>query len=306
MLSATAPTSEQLGAAAAYSRSKNGVSYLVVHQGKVLAEEYPNGGNPSRAMELASATKSFCGVMALCAQEDGLLKLEEPVGKTITEWQNDDRKNISIHQLLTLCSGIPGGPVGRVPSFSDAILTEPKFKPGVRFQYGPAPFMIFGELMRRKLKPRNETVLGYLERRVFKPIGLEHGLWRKDKDGNPHLPSGAHLAAREWIKFGEMVRQDGKGVLRAGSLKPLFTATTANPSYALTWWLPGEGGFKPDGFRRWPWSKGLPADIYVAGGAGGQRLYVIPSRSLTIIRQAPIRMRDDFEDAEFLKRLLLG
>ncbi len=304
------PSAEQIKAAAAYSSENRGFSYLVMHRGKVIAEEYPNGGSASRPTELASGTKSFNGMMALCAQDDGLLTLDEPVSKTITEWQGDERKNITIRQLLTLSSGIPGGQTalagGRVPDYSEAIKTMPKFAPDRRFQYGPTPFMIFGEVMRRKLEPKKEGVMAYMERRIFRPIGLQHGLWRKDGDGNPHLPSGAHLTAREWAKYGELVRLDGKGVLKPGQTKTLSTAGKTNPSYGLTWWLVTNGGMKPDGFRRWRVDPRLPKDIVTAGGAGGQRLYIIPSCDLVIVRQAPVMGRDTFDDGTFLAKLLLG
>lgn len=302
---ADTPNPAQIKAAAEYSASKNGFSYLVMHRGKVIAEE-----NPNQATELASGTKSFSGVLALCAQEDGLLRLDEKVSETLPEWQDDSRKTITIRQLLTLTSGIPGGQNalmgGKVPSYKEAILVKATRPPGQRFQYGPTPFMIFGEVLRRKLEPKKESVMNYMERRLFKPIGLHHGFWRKDKDGNPHLPSGAHLSAREWAKFGEMIRLDGKGVLKPGQTKALFQATQANPSYGLTWWLPAANGLRPDGFRRWNAPSDLPKDIYTAGGAGGQRLYVIPSRELVVVRQAPVRLQDDFEDGVFLAKLLLG
>ena len=302
------PSARQIASAAEYNKSMNGASYLVLYQGKVIAEEYPNGGSVNNALELASGTKSFTGVTALCAQEEGLLTLDEPVSKTITEWQGDARRTITIRDLLTLSSGIPGregrGLSLKVPSYAEAILTQAKAKPGAKFQYGPAPFMIFGEVMRRKLMPRNETVLGYMEKKIFKPLGMEHGFWKKDEDGNPHMPSGAHMTAREWSKFGEMIRHQGAGVMKAESVKKLFVATSANPSYGLSWWMPTKGGLQPDGRKHWNWSKTLPDDIVVAAGAGGQRLYVIPSRELTVVRQARIRLRDEDDDSEFLTRLL--
>jgi CubicO group peptidase (beta-lactamase class C family) len=304
----SAPTTAQLKDAAEYSASKQGFSYLVMQKGKVLLEEYPNGGSASRPTELASGTKSFSGVMALCAEEDGLLKLDEPVSKTLTEWQADSRRDITIRQLLTLTSGISGGPsamvTGRVPSYKEAITNQPGAKPGEKFQYGPVPFMIFGEVMRRKLEPRKESVSGYMERRIFRPIGFQHGFWRKDADGNVHIPSGAAVTAREWAKFGEAIRLGAKGILKSGASKTLFEGTKTNPSYGLTWWLPANGGQRAGSRLRWPRMDGLPKDIYMAAGAGGQRLYVVPSKELIIVRQAPVRSGEAFADIIFLRKLL--
>lgn len=309
LLSQSTPDSAQIKAASEYNASVRGISFLVIQHGKVIKEEYPNGGSATEASELASGTKSFAGVMALCAQDDGLLTLDEKASKTLTEWKGDSRKDITIRDLLTLSSGIPGNKGSRmgqrVPSYADAITTEANRAPGQRFQYGPTPFMCFGEIMRRKLEARKESVLGYIERRILNPIGAKHGLWRKDSDGNPHMPSGAHFTAKEWSKFGLMILSDGKGVLKPGQTKSLFQATKANPSYGLSWWMPAEGGLRPDGFRKWNFNKDLPRDIRIAAGAGGQRLYVIPSLSLVVVRQANIRLQDDFDDSTFLSKLLL-
>lgn len=309
LLSQATPDAAQIKAASEYNTAQRGISFLVIQRGKVVREEYPNGGSATSATELASGTKSFTGVMALCAQEDGLLTLDEKASKTLPEWRDDSRKDITIRDLLTLTSGIPGNKGSRmgqrVPSYADAITTESVRAIGQRFQYGPTPFMCFGEIMRRKLEPRKESVLGYIERRILNPIGAKHGTWRKDSDGNPHMPSGAHFTAREWAKFGEMVLNDGKGVLKPGQIKALFQATKANPSYGLSWWMPAEGGVRPDGFRKWNFNKDLPRDIRIAAGAGGQRLYVIPSLNLVVVRQARIRLQDDFDDSIFLSKLLL-
>lgn len=309
------PTADQIQAAARVSAEARGFAFLVMHEGKVIFEAYPNGGSASRATELASGTKSFAGVMALAAQEDGLLKLDESVSDTLSEWRDPDRKNITIRELLTLTSGVPGahptvGPqrpgrpsAQRVPSYAEAILAKPSAAPGTRFQYGATPFMVFGEVMRRKLQPTGEGVLAYLERRVFAPIELKVGRWRRDRDGNLHLPSGAALTAREWAKFGEMIRLNGKGVLRESSVAELWKGTRARPSYGLTWWLPAEG---PVGAGL-PRSAGtdLPKDIRMAAGAGGQRLWVIPSRGLTIVRLAPVLgERTPFDDRTILTPLL--
>jgi CubicO group peptidase (beta-lactamase class C family) len=286
-----------------------------MQEGRVVAEEYPNGGNANRARELASGTKSFSGVMAACAVQDGLFKWDDRVSDVITEWKSDPRRSqITVRQLLSLSSGIPGGQLatrgGKVPSYAEAVLTEANADPGEKFQYGPTPYQCFGEYMRRKLtsagkvasgRGRSSVVLDYLDERIFRPIGLTYRFWRRDREGNPHLPSGAYLTAREWIKFGEMVRQGGKGVTTPNLLNECLKPQGAGRNYGLTWWLPTAN----------PGSK-MP-EVFMAAGAGGQRLYVIPSEGITAVRQAPINMGDSdeadrnsgFRDMEFLK-LLLG
>ena len=117
--------------AADYLRACNGHALLVYRDGQLVFEEYLNGHTREQSHRLASGTKSFVGVLALMAIEDGLLKLDERVADTLTEWKVDARKSqVTIRQLLTLTSGIAGGEVGDVPSFREAVrLAEAKFPP---------------------------------------------------------------------------------------------------------------------------------------------------------------------------------
>lgn len=304
---APAPPSEaSIRAAQAYSEEFGGFSFVVMHNGKRIHEAYSDRGSIERTSELASGTKSFAGVLALVAIDEGLISsLDEKVSDTLTEWKSDPRKkNVTVRELLTLTSGLPGGTIGRPPSYADAIKIENTARPGIRFQYGPAPFQSFGELMRRKLKSKQLSVGEYMDAKVFKPLGMTHGTWRKDADGNIHLPSGAFLSAREWAKFGEMVRLDGKGVLKPGQVKILFQGTKVNDAYGLTWWLPTKRGKGPSPLKGLPGDSAMPQDIGMAAGAGGQRLYVIPSRGLTVVRQCPVSFNDKFDDLTFLKKLL--
>jgi len=292
--------------AAEISRSSSGISMLVMEAGKIVFEEYPNGGSADKASELASGTKSFSGVLALCALRDGLLKLDEKVSETLTEWRSDGRRAITIRQLLSLSSGMPSGTLGRVPSYADAILQKSVAAPDSRFIYGPVPFQCFGELLRRKLLPQKLTVGEYLEKNILKPAGVKCDRWRRDENDNIHLPSGAFLTAREWAKFGEWIRLDTQGALAKKDLADLFRSSPARPGYGLTWWLPSKGPVGVSLLKQSATSKKIPVDIWEAAGAGGQRLYVIPSRELVVVRQAPVRLRDDFSDPAFLSALLGG
>jgi hypothetical protein len=89
--------------------------------------------------------------------------------------------------------------------------------------------------------------------------------------------------------------------------------TPQNPAYGLTWWLKKP---VPDSvIRQIPIlqhemgeilrSDWLPNDLFMAAGAGKQRLYVIPSLKLVIARLGKFLNSRAFSDAKFLG-LLLG
>ncbi|MBL8186033.1 MAG: serine hydrolase [Blastocatellia bacterium] len=312
--------------AADYSREARGLSVLVIKGEKIVFEEYHNGHSENTPWMLASGTKSFSGVILAAAIEDKLISdFDEPVSKTLTEWRSDARlSKVTYRQLLTLTSGIDVGQNARPPAYSAAVMFKSRFEPGDRFQYGPVPFQAFGEAMRRKLSVKKESVMDYLERRIFEPIGLKVGRWTM-QEGQPNMPSGAFLTAREWAKFGQFLknggRWNGKQVVSAKLLAELTNGSKANPNYGLTFWLnrsnsgradvaENEGrlrqilGDRPSNtteMSRRGFGPDVPSDAYMAAGAGNQRLYIIPSLDLIIVRQGRLTQ---FDDREFLLRML--
>ncbi|MEZ6023627.1 MAG: hypothetical protein R3C16_09525 [Hyphomonadaceae bacterium] len=169
--------------------------------------------------------------------------------------------------------------------------------PGAAFQYGGAPFQIFGALMSRKLAAagRDPDPLAYLRERLLDPLGMDSSRWRRTLAGDAILPQGSVFTARDWARFGEFVRLggriDGVEIVDRETFDALFVGSEANPGYGVSWWLPransvpGVSTASTDiGLR----PEGLPRDMVMAAGAGDQRLYVIPSLGLTIVRQADL------------------
>lgn len=307
--------------ASAYSAQRSGVSLLIHHAGRQIHADWPGGGSPASAWELASGTKSFTGVLAMLMVERGLLRLDEACAATLREWQADPgRRDITVQQLLTLTSGLPGrieGGRSLVPSYAEAVAARAVARPGQRFAYGPVPFQVFGELARRKLAAAGQGAdpLVFLQRELFDPLGIRPQRWRRDADGLPHLPSGASLTAPDWLQFGRMMMADRqvRAVLAPASLAACVRTTPVNPGYGLTWWVPAPGMEGP-GLRA-----GVAEDmaqlaaygrVWVAAGAGNQRLYVLPDRQLVVVRQASgvgraLRGRGpDWSDSRFLQMVM--
>lgn len=314
------PTPQQCAAAAAYSDAHRGVAVLVLDHGRIVCEHY-QGGDASSTYELWSGTKSFVGILAAAAVQDGLIRLDEPASTTLTEWRADTVKStITLRQLLSMASGQPSV-IGRPPSYRDALDVALVAKPGERFIYGATPLQTFAEVMRRKLIAKGERgdLDLYLERRILAPIGMKYAAWRRGADGHVLTPQGMTIAAREWAKFGEFVRAggivDGKAIVDPATFRALFAPSAANPGYGLTWWLPHASTVPDPITAETDIGRNaaiLPKDLVEAAGAGDQRLYVIPSRGLTIVRQATLDLaalaqgkpaRSGWSDTAFLQTL---
>lgn len=271
-------TLEGCKAAAEASRKWDHEGMLVMHKGQIVFEDHPASWPATRPHPLASGTKSFSGVIAMMAIEDGLIKsLDERVSDTITAWKSDPRKSqITIRQLLDLSSGLEIDEVrasrlgrnrgtsedvirdamqrGQRDMFQTAIDARTNHDPGSKFEYGSAHFYAFGALMNAKLAASNrpeKTIRAYMQARLFAPLGLNVDGIRGDVKDNPNLPGGARYTAKDWATFGKFILNQGAVIKPDGTrqqlvswdlLKQCFEPSKRNPSYGLTWWLGNSTG----------------------------------------------------------------
>src|SRR5690348_15183389 len=305
--------------AAKYSESRRGSAVLVMQNDRTIFEHYANDGSANRRWPIFSGTKTFWGIAALAAVQEGLFRLDDAVSDTITEWKGDPRKSqITIRQLLSQTDGIEGASRLQRPSIRDrnamAIALPSVAEPGSAFIYGPSHLQIFSELLRRKLRGRN--VISYFEAHVSNRLGLRDLKYKKDARGNPLPATGFELTAREWARLGELVVGNGnyhrRQIVPASLLGEAFIGSQANPAYGLTFWLNRQGpnGREADMERMidLPWQnaewrevcicKDAPGDMAVALGSHYERLFVMPSLKAIIVRQGS---GENFPDAQFLR-----
>jgi len=315
-----APVSGQsagnMRAAARYSAERDGDAVLVFRHDSLLLEDYQNGYDGRAPHGLASGTKTFACVLAALGEADGLLDLDEPVAHTLPGFRDGLKADVTLRQLLSLTSGLE--PELTAPwngEFAAAAGLPMVARAGTRFAYGGASFHVFGEVMRRKLG--GEDVVAYLRRRIFVPLGIDAPFWQRDRAGQPHLASGAALTARDWGRFGLLLldggRWRGHQLAPASALTECGHGSAANPWYGLGLWLnarepaapPPPGVHRVGPEDRLIFAPDLPADLMMAAGAGGQRLYILPTPGLVVVRLGHNR-GPDYKDDAFLRTLLGG
>lgn len=315
-------TEAQLQTAAKYSAARQGHSLLVLQHGLVMLEDYPNGHAAGESHKIYSGTKGFWALAALKAVDEGLIRLDEPVAGTLHEWQNDPGKSrITIRHLLNFTSGIDAANHLHGDGFQDrngVALGIPQVAPCERaFIYGPAALQVFDEVLRRKLAPRRDSPTRYLERKVLAPLGFGPQRYLADARGNPLLATGFTLTASEWARMGRLILRGGDPVLSPELLALCFRGSDANPAFGFGFWNnlqaaePGAREFDIENMLERKWEKqewknacicrDAPPDLVASIGSGYQRLFVIPSLDLVIVRQGA---NARFSDGDFLRHLL--
>jgi CubicO group peptidase (beta-lactamase class C family) len=313
---AGANTPSRYDSAAEYSASHNGRALVVIEGGDVVFAAGQNGHDIDQAQPIYNASLSFWGPLAIAAESDGLLDLDERVSDTIEDFADVRwKKDMRIRHLLHYTSGLESGfrpLIKEKPEnhYERALTLAMVAAPGDRFQFGPSHLAVLGEVLRRKLAPQSLDPLSYLQQRLLDPIGMKIADWERDAAGNLNLAAGATLTAMEWAKFGVLMRNrgswNGESVLDASRLEACFRGSKAAPRFGMTFWLnlPVSDSDRDSGVpeaKRSFYPGGLE-DLVVAAGFGNQRLFAIPSLDLVIARLGG--RSADWRDQDFLALLV--
>lgn len=309
-----------------YNKATGGKTLYIVQDSRVIFEQYDNGGSAPTKQMLASGTKSFNGIVAAAAITDGLMGAYDELAATyLPEWKTDARKSkITLRQMLNQTDGQLAGEQGSattLESWADILAEPTSYAPGTRFEYGPYHFNAFAAALQRKLQAINntDTYEAYLKRRILDPLGITVQWIYRCADGNPQVAGGAAMTAKDWATFGQFVlnrgRWNGQQLIRAALIDECLKPTLPqNPCYGLSWWLKEPVSdalaaqnatvkeLQPLANATW-----APEDMYLAAGAGKQRMYVLPSMKLVVVRQASLSVAGrTFTDEDFISLLIRG
>jgi D-alanyl-D-alanine carboxypeptidase len=152
---------------------------------------------------IASVTKQFTAAAIMQLVEQGRLRLNDTLASLLPElaWRDERARNVTVRQLLTHTSGIPGytslpgfRPLDAHPQSHASILAlitmQPlKFAPGTRAGYTNSGYYLLGLIIERR---SGLTYAQYLQRRLFAGLGLSH---TGPCPGRP-TPGQAHLYTR--------------------------------------------------------------------------------------------------------------
>lgn len=144
--------------------------------------------------DIASITKMFTAVVVLGLVEEGLLDLDEPLGRWFAEYREGAKRRTTLRMLLTHVGGyLPGRPVWRESTFVGQrrrllLAAEPVREPGSGYQYSDIGYQTAGFLAELVTGERWETLV---EDRVLAPLGLA------DTGFNPAVTLLPRIAAAE-------------------------------------------------------------------------------------------------------------
>ncbi len=309
-----------LAAAEAYATKTNSVSLLVYHRGALRYEKYWPGFDRETITDPFSAHKTIMGLLMGAAIADGVIKsLDEPAATYLPEWANDARSKIRIRDLMQMSSGLETPPFGtwtglRVTvgsELEETVLALQAVKPpGTDFQYSNANSQLLGIILQRAAGKRYAQ---YLSERLWSRLGTPTAhVWLDHEGGMARTFCCLYTNARSWLKVGRFILDQGRvgtdQVVPAEWIAAMTTPAPTNPNYGLQIWLgspPGkERKYNDKSVKAFHSEPFVAKDMIFVDGFGGQRVYMVPSEQLIIVRTGEALL--DWDDAIIPNAILRG
>lgn len=257
-------------------------SFMLVRHGKVVAECWWSPESATKPHILWSLSKSFTSTAVGLAVADGKLNIDDPVLKFFPDDApanpSENLKAMRVRDLLTMSTG--HDPIPRLTQndvWTKKFLSAPiPHKPGSTFLYNtPATYMQSAIVQ----KVTGKTVLEYLQRRLFEPLGIEQPKWDTSPQGISIGGYGLYVRTEDIAKFGQLYLQkgkwNGKQLIPADWIQKATSKQVENdkaPSGRNPDWREGYG------FQFWQCRHGA----YRGDGKDGQFCIILPKQDAVI------------------------
>lgn len=286
-----------------YLTLKHSKGFIILVNGRIVMENYFNGHSASLPWYWASAGKTLTATVTGIAQQENLLNINNKVSDYIgTGWTSEtlaQENQISCKNLLTMTSGLDDATDDVTP----AKLIY-KADAGARWAY----HNVYVKLQDVVASASGQTWSNYFNSKLRDKIGMS-GTWIQDNNNSVYWST-----ARSMARFGLLMLNKGKWENNLILNEDYFnqatnTSQNINLGYGYLWWLNGKASYHlPQSQLQFNGSL-IPSgsnDMFMALGKNDQKIYVIPSKKMVVIRMGDSAdgtnfALSDFDDALWQK-----
>lgn len=273
-----------------YVGSTNAKAFILLKDGKIVAEKYYGSFTKDSTWYWASAGKTMAAFLMGLAQEDGYLNINDSLPKYLghpySACSPAQENAIRIRHQLTMTTGFNeyyGGGLQENHCTADSCLVCIA-APGTRWAYHNAPYTMSHWVIDSAV---HQNINTYKTGKLNASTGIT----------GSYFPNGwddvYFSKPRAFARFGLLML--AKGVWNGATIMHdtayynamINTSQTLNPSYGYLWWLNGKSSYRlPNSLTLY---NGMlvphaPADMYAALGKDDQILNVVPSMNLVMVR----------------------
>ena len=291
---------------------------VVVYGGQLIAERYAPGFDKDMPLLGWSMSKTVTNALVGILVKQKKLDIMKPA--PVPEWQkgDDPRKKITLDQLLRMSSGLKFEEkymplydatymlYGSYDFAAYAAARPLETEPDTKWYYSSGTANIVARIVRRTIEKDYDYYYKFIYEELFDKIGMYSAVIEPDSSGTFVGSSYSFATPRDWARFGLLYLQDGawqgEQLFSTGWVTYTTTPTPGAPKgeYGAHIWLNAGSADNPHD-RRWP---SAPRDAFAATGFQEQKVIVIPSRKLVLVRFGATTNREAWNTDEFIKNIL--
>lgn len=269
----------------AFLEDKNTKAFVVLKNGRIAMEWYGTDFTQDSPWYWASAGKTLTSFTTGIAQEEGFLRLTDKssdyLGEGWTSLSTEKEDLITVWNQLSMTTGMDDTQEDcKTPDCLTYVEDA-----GTRWSYHNAPYTLLQDVVRNASNTDFQT---YFNSKLRNRIGMT-GQWLSTNGSNNVYWS----TARSMARFGLLNLNNGvwEETTILGDTDFLEemknTSQNLNKSYGYLWWLNGkESAMIPQSqvVFETPLLSNAPGDLYAGLGKNDQKLYIVPSQNLVIVR----------------------
>jgi CubicO group peptidase (beta-lactamase class C family) len=270
-----------------YLSLKNSTGFIILVNGRIVMENYFNGHSASTPWYWASAGKTLTSTLTGIAQQEGLVNINNKVSDYIgIGWTNMPlaKENLITNKhLLSMTSGIED--ITNGDDVTPAKLTY-KADAGTRWAY----HNVYVKLQDIIAQASGQTWSNYFNTKLRDKIGMT-GTWIQMDNNSVYWST-----TRSMARFGLLMLHKGKWENTIILNETYFdeatnTSQNINLGYGYLWWLNGKSSYHLPQLQL-QFNGSLiptgPNDMFMALGKNDQKIYVIPSKKMVVIRMGEV------------------
>lgn len=270
-----------------YLQTKNTKAFIILKNGRIVTEKYFGSFTADSTWYWASAGKTMTGFLVGIAQQEGLLninkKTSDYLGTGWTAAPPEKEALITVKHQLTMTTGLSD----KEPDNDCTLPSCLKYlaDPGSRWAYHNAPYTLLDKVIESATGKSFNT---YFQEKIRDRIGM-NGLWFKGTGFNNVYYSNARSMARFGLLMMNKGKWDQTAILSDISYfnSQINSSQDFNLSYGYLTWLNGKTSYMLPGLQlvfNTPLTPNAPGDMYAALGKNDQKIYVVPSQKMVVIR----------------------
>ncbi len=262
-------------------------AFIIIKDGKILAEKYYNGASADTLSGVWSVTKTYTSLLVLKAVEDGLINsIDDPVSNYLPEWKVKQSPELTLRHLASMSTGLyweeldqrPLSLIAKLNFYGDLekfVLNDlyAVGNPGDTQHYDSGATQLLGIVLKRVLGEK--SISDYLAEKFWIPLGCENdALYIVDScwHGNEKTFGGLVATARDISRLGVAIAHNGvfnkKQILSPHQMSTLTRIPFHNKTYAYGIWTGEHKGKR----------------FYYQSGHRGQFIISFPAERLVITR----------------------